>query len=66
MHKEILIMLALAVVRPPLAWAQSLSSTSMQNSSPINLKKLIKKADSGSTQSQLQLGFAYQFGKGVD
>jgi TPR repeat protein len=62
----ILIILALAVVYSPLERAQSLSSTSMQNSSPIDLKKLTKKADSGSTQSQLQLGFAYQFGKGVD
>jgi len=61
-----LIILALAAVYSPLARAQSLSSTSMQNSSPIDLKKLTKKADSGSTQSQLQLGFAYEFGKGVD
>ena len=61
-----LIILLFTIKYSDFACAQSLSPSSNPQSSRINLKELTKKATSGSIESQFQLGFAYQFGKGVD
>src|SRR5258707_1133271 len=67
MRREfLLITLLLTIMYPDFACAQSLSPSSNPQSSRINLKEITKKATSGSIESQFQLGFAYQFGKGVD
>jgi TPR repeat protein len=61
-----LILFVFAAACPRASSAQSFSRTSGQNSSQIDLMKLTKKADSGDIQSQVELGFAYQFGNGVE
>src|SRR5260370_19553470 len=66
-RKELLLIaLLITVGHTDFAAAQSLASASEQKSSPLDLKGLTKKADSGSTESQFQLGLAYQLGKGVN
>src|SRR5260370_25200031 len=67
MRRElVLIGLRPTIVHPDFARAQSLTAPSTQNSSRIDLKGLTKKADSGNTAAQFQLGLAYHFGNGVD
>ncbi len=50
----------------PAQSAQSFSLASGQKDSQIDLKKLTKQAVSGDIPSQVQLGFDYQFGEGVE
>src|SRR5258708_12130768 len=67
MRRELLLIaLLLTIVHPDFAKAQSLTAPSTQKSSRIDLKGLTKKADSGNTAAQFQLGLAYHFGNGVD
>src|ERR1700737_2547935 len=67
MRREfLLITFLLTILYSDFARAQSLSPDSSPNASRINLKDLTKKAASGNTESQLQLGYAYQFGNGVE
>src|SRR5260370_425888 len=66
MRRELLLIaLLLTIVHPDFAKAQSLTAPSTQKSSRIDLKGLTKKADSGNTAAQFQLGLAYHFGNGV-
>jgi TPR repeat protein len=64
--KLILTALALTVAFPPFAWAQSSSPIPIAKSYRIDMKGLAKKANSGSTVAQFQLGLAYQFEQEVD
>jgi TPR repeat protein len=67
MRKDIHMVITLALTLVcPFASGQSLVSISTPKSSRIDLGALAKKANSGSTLAQFQLGLAYQFGKGVD
>src|ERR1700688_1383173 len=69
MRRELLLIaLLLTIVQPDFARPQSLSPTLVpkSKSSRIDLKKLTRKAESGDTASQFRLGYAYQFGQGVD
>jgi TPR repeat protein len=61
-----LVAFGLTVMCPAFAWAQSSSSTRASKSPQSDLIGLAKKADSGSTESELRLGFAYLFGIGVE
>src|ERR1700757_3624288 len=62
---RVLIILSLVLTCLSTSMAQSYVSAPNEKSAQINLDKLTKKAGSGDTQSQLQLGFAYQVGRGV-
>ena len=66
-RKELLLIaLLISIGHTDFAAAQSLAPASVEKSSQLDLKGLTKKADSGNTESQFQLGLAYQFGKGVN
>jgi len=69
MRRELLLIaLLLTIVHPDFARPQSLSPTLVprSKSSRIDLKGLTKKAESRDTVAQFKLGYAYQFGQGVD
>ena len=67
MRRQLLwITLAITIMRPDFARAQSLPSTSIPGSSHLDLKGLVKKANEGSPVAQFQLGLAYQFGQRVN